>query len=63
MKRYDQDFMKKFYVLYIMIYCQYIKREREREEGNRKEKGAKRIIKRERERERENRRREQENNK
>ena len=52
MKRYDQDFMKKFYVLYIMIYCQYI-REREREREIEKKRGAKRIIKRERERERE----------
>ena len=48
MKRYDQDFMKKFYVLYIMIYCQYI---RERE-GNRKEKGSEKNNKKKRERER-----------
>ena len=45
MKRYDQDFMKKFYVLYIMIYCQYI-RERERER-NRKEKGSEQNNKKE----------------
>ena len=58
MKRYDQDFMKKFYVLYIMIYCQYI---REREREIEKKRGAKKIIKKK--RERKNRRREQENNK